>query len=175
MKKLIAFTCVITAILLAGAAETENAPPTWLFVQTANNMASANDTITLPFEREVFAFTDRPYRAHGHLGAHDFAALWNSGENDFKENPPNAVLTWVDNKGIQAVEIQLLNASLDDNAHSISYNVTYETGGQLPTNTGPVSLFIDNFIIDTCLLVGVDRTTDLSPTQKECSNHVALR
>jgi len=115
----------------------------WLFVQTAADFTSDGDTLTIPYEREVFAFTDRPNRQHAYLNAMEMTSLWSTGENDFGENPPNAVLTWVQDGEIREAEIILTAARVGDRGRSITYQVQFEAGHALPQAAERVSIFID--------------------------------
>ena len=117
--------------------------PSWLFVQTAADFTSDGDTLTIPYEREIFAFTDRPNRQHAYLNAMELTSLWNTGENNFGENPPNAVLTWVADGEIREAEIILTAAQVSDQGRSITYQFQFEAGHALPETAGQVSLFID--------------------------------
>ena len=126
------------------AANEDNDTKSWLFAQTASEFISDGSTLTLPYERELFAFTDRPNRAHVYLNAHEFQSLWNVGEDNFTTNPPNAVLTWVADGDILEAEIELVSAQLRDSGRSITYQVRTEDGQMLPIRGHQVSLFIDS-------------------------------
>ena len=41
-------------------------------------------------------FSDRPKREAGHLTTEHFVGLWDEGENCFKVDPPNAVLSFLE-------------------------------------------------------------------------------
>ena len=41
-------------------------------------------------------FSDRPQRAVGHMSTADFVDLWGEGDNSFEEDPPNAVLAFLE-------------------------------------------------------------------------------
>ncbi len=128
------------ACVSANAAEGDSQ---WLFVQTAAEFTSDGDTLTIPYEREVFAFTDRPNRQHAYLNAMELTSLWNTGENNFGENPPNAVLTWVSDGEVQEAEIVLVAAKVGNLGRSMTYTIRWEAGEAIPMRAGNVSLFID--------------------------------
>ena len=66
----------------------------WLFVHTAQEAQATSSTLVMPISREIFSFTDRPYRKHSYLTGDKFASLWSDSSSDsFKLDPPNAVLT----------------------------------------------------------------------------------
>jgi hypothetical protein len=77
MNTLIKITALTLGLLFASLAATEEAKaPEWLFVQTAETAEMTSPmTLVVPFEREVFAFTDRPNRQHAYLNATQFVAL----------------------------------------------------------------------------------------------------
>ena len=53
--------------------------PEWLYVQTAGTAQMTSDTtLEIPFTRDVFGFTDRPYQKQAYLTAFEFASLWTS-------------------------------------------------------------------------------------------------
>ena len=133
----------LSMIGTASFAADETSGPAWLFVQTASEFSVDGDTLTMPYEREIFAFTDRPYRMHDYLNAHELESLWHAGSDDFSENPPNAVITWVSGEEMREAEIELMSVSVDELGRSISYNFIFEAGDDMPPAGSVVSLFID--------------------------------
>lgn len=135
-----------TALALASIARAdEYGEPSWLFVHTASSFSVDKTTLIIPYEREIFGFTDRPNRLHAYLNAHEMSAMWNMGKDDFTQNPPNAVMTWVDGGEIKEAELLLTSVSVDTFGRSISYNIVLESG-HLPIGGGQeMSLFIDDF------------------------------
>lgn len=130
------------------AALAEDTAPDWLFVQTSSGFTLDGTRLTLPFEREVFAFTDRPNRMHGYLNAHELEGLWQMGGDDFAKNPPNAVLTWLADSEIREAEIELMAVSAGDHGRAITYEITVEAGTEIPSSAAYVSLFIDSAPVD---------------------------
>ena len=118
----------------------------WLFVHTAEEaQVTNNTTIVMPVTRDIFAFTDRPYRKHAYMTGEQFASLWDEGAS-FKTDPPNAVLTWIDGEDVKEAEVVITGASFDGN--SITYNRKYSAivpFGKLNS----VSLFVDDWM-DRC-------------------------
>jgi len=139
---------LITAAILAAAspAAANEFEASWLFVQTAKTMEISGDTLTLPYEREIFAFTDRPNRLHAHFTAHEFEWFWGDIEDSFSDTPPNAVITWVENDDIFEAELMLTSVDVNDAGRSVSYTIVHEAGDALPDSAVNVSLFIDNVI-----------------------------
>jgi hypothetical protein len=114
----------------------------WLFVHTAEEAQVINTTtIVIPVTRDIFAFTDRPYRKHGYMTGEQFASLWaDSGSDSFKTDPPNAVLTWVDGEDVKEAELVITGASFDGD--SITYTRKHPATVQFSKLKG-VSLFVD--------------------------------
>jgi len=116
-----------------------------MFVQTARAIKSDGTTLTLTdVTPSTLYFSDRPKRIVGHMTTADFVDLWAEGDNNFEEDPPNAVLAFLE-PGDEAPEdavVVLQQPRLEDG--ELSYSIkTLE--GTVPTQTGPVTLFIDPF------------------------------
>lgn len=133
-------------IAVAAPAAADEFEASWLFVQTAKTAEISGDTLTMPYEREIFAFTDRPHRLHAHFTAHEFEWFWGDVEDSFADNPPNAVLTWPEGGEMRAAELLLTSVEVDDMGRSMSYAFVHEAGDALPDDAVNVSLFIDNVI-----------------------------
>ncbi len=144
MKQLITtFNILLLAALSSSFAFAEDKPAEeWLFVHTAEEAQVINNTtIVLPVKRDIFAFTDRPYRKHAYMTGEQFASLWaKAGNNGFKTDPPNAVLTWVDEDDVKEAEVVITGASIDGN--SIIY--THKYSATIPSGVlKAVSVFVD--------------------------------
>ena len=122
--------------------------PEWLFVQTAATAEiTSPTTLIVPFQQDVFAFTDRPYRQHEYLNATQFVALWaDAGSDSFQAVPSNAVMTWAEDGVVKEAEVELLDAKLVGDGKSIQYTMNTLTsrypqpiGSQLTT----MSMFFD--------------------------------
>jgi hypothetical protein len=123
-------------------AEDKPAQEEWLFVHTADEAQVINNTtIVIPVTRDIFAFTDRPYRKHAYMTGEQFASLWaKAGSDTFKTDSPNAVLTWVEGEDVKEAEVVITGASIDGN--SITYTRKYSA--TIPDGTlKAVSLFVD--------------------------------
>ena len=116
-----------------------------MFVQTARAIKSDGTTLTLKnVTPATLYFSDRPKRIVGHMTTVDFVDLWAEGDNNFEEDPPNAVLAFLE-PGADAPEdaVVVLQQPRLENGE-LSYSIeTLE--GTVPTQTGPVTLFIDPF------------------------------
>ena len=116
-----------------------------MFVQTANAITSDGTTLTLKeVTPSTLYFSDRPKRIVGHLTTVDFVDLWAEGDNSFEEDPPNAVLAFLE-PGDDAPEdavVVIQQPRLENGQLSYSIRILE---GTVPTQAGPVTLFIDPF------------------------------
>jgi len=116
-----------------------------MFVQTAQGMASDGTTLTLNgVTPSTLYFSDRPQRVVGHMTTADFLDLWAEGDNSFEDDPPNAVLAFLE-PGDDAPEdavVVLQQPRLENGELSYSIRILE---GTVPTQAGPVTLFIDPF------------------------------
>lgn len=75
-------------------AHTEEEACDMLFVQDAKAMFFDGSRLTLKGANpNIIFFCDRPVRTAGHLTLDAFMKLVTEGENNFKENPPNAAIS----------------------------------------------------------------------------------
>jgi hypothetical protein len=133
---------IILSLMACTFAFAEDKPAEeWLFVHTAQEARVINTTtIVIPVTREILAFTDRPYRKHAYMTGEQFASLWaKSGNNGFKTDPPNAVLTWVEGEVVKEAEVVITGASIEGDSITYTINSQSNTVGRLNT----VSLFVD--------------------------------
>ena len=114
----------------------------WLFVHTAESAKILNTTtIVMPLADDIFAFTDRPYRKSYHMTGRHYADLWtHQGENCFQDDPPNAVLTWVDGDEEKSIEVVITHAIL--NSSMITYTI-WDDSGIITEDIVHPSLFVD--------------------------------
>jgi len=156
----------VSPIFTLSVAVAEQDQTQWLFVQTAADFISDGDSLTIPYEREIFAFTDRPNRMHAYMTAQEFASLWNTGEDSFSSNPPNAVLTWVADGAVSEAEVVLTAAEVDERGRSITYTIALEDGQTLPMNGAQASLFVDGWYTEDgryCVYTPLDDYPMCSP------------
>lgn len=116
-----------------------------MFVQTAEGVTSDGKTMTLTgVTPSTLYFSDRPQRVVGHMATSDFVELWSEGANSFEEDPPNAVLAFLQ-PGDDAPEdavVVIREPLLQDG--TLSYGIE-ALDGEIPARSGPVTLFIDPF------------------------------
>jgi hypothetical protein len=109
----------------------------------AQGVTSAEGALTLHgLAPSTLMFSDRPERIVGHLTSGQFIEGWGHGKNSFLDDPPNAVLSFldVDDESPEDVVVTLTNPLLD--GEDLTYTIDV-LDGALPTTTGPCSLFID--------------------------------
>jgi hypothetical protein len=144
MKKIL-YLFLVTSIFLSSCSKNcpiPEAQEEWLFVHTAESAKILNTTtIVMPLVDDIFAFTDRPYRKSYHMTGQHYAELWiHQGENCFQDDPPNAVLTWVDGGESKEIEVVITHAVLDST--SITYTIWDDSGIIIEDIVHP-SLFVD--------------------------------
>jgi hypothetical protein len=88
-----------------------SASPSYLYVVSAgkgqieplNRQGSYRLKLNLPAVDQVIEFSDRPERIVKYITGSDLNALWKQGTNSFKDTPPNAVLSSVNDKPVIVV------------------------------------------------------------------------
>ena len=115
-----------------------------LFVQSATGFTSEGETITLRgLAESTVYFADRPRREVGHMRSSSFIELWDAGVYSFAVDPPNAVLSFLDDGNApDDVVVVLHDPRLDPDG--LTYRVDV-LEGTLPERTGACALFIDSF------------------------------
>ncbi len=114
-----------------------------LYVQSAQGVTSTDGEFTLHgLAPSTLMFSDRPARIVGHLKAAQFVDGWGHGENSFLDDPPNAVLSFLEegDEVPEDVVVTLTNPRLS--GKDITYSATV-LEGELPASSGACSLFID--------------------------------
>jgi hypothetical protein len=116
-----------------------------LFVQSATGISSGGDTITLHgLSNATLYFSDRPKREVGHISTQKFVGLWDEGENSFKVDPPNAVLSFLELDEAPPEDAVVMLSEPNLAGDSITYTVKVLEGA-IPDKAGHCSLFIDTF------------------------------
>ncbi len=114
-----------------------------LFVQSARGMTSSDGSVTFHgLAHSTLFFADRPQRVVGHLSSKKFVNQWGEGEDSFAEDPPNAVISFLENEDTppEEVTVELLDPQIDED--TLTYKIIV-LDGKLPAKAGPCSLFID--------------------------------
>jgi hypothetical protein len=114
-----------------------------LFVQSAHGLTSNNSTLTLHgLAHATLFFSDRPQRVVGHLTSKKFISEWGTGDNSFAEDPPNAVVSFLEDGGPVPEEVTMILREPRLVEDTLTYKVDV-LDGKLPAKAGPCSLFID--------------------------------
>jgi hypothetical protein len=114
-----------------------------LFVQSARSFTSKHGSLTLHgVSPATLYFSDRPRREVGHLSSHHFVELWGEGENNFLDDPPNAVLSFMDVESAPPEDSVVVIRAPQLDGDVLSYSIELLEGA-IPASGGPCSLFID--------------------------------
>ena len=114
-----------------------------LFVQSAHGLTTNNGSVTFHgLAHSTLFFADRPQRVVGHLSSRKFVDQWGEGEDSFAEDPPNAVLSFLEDGDTFPEEVTMTISDPHLDGDTLTYTVDI-LDGMLPTRAGPCSLFID--------------------------------
>ncbi|MFN7149210.1 MAG: hypothetical protein ACK4V6_06995, partial [Microthrixaceae bacterium] len=106
---------------VAAADPTAEPAPEWLFaIQSEGDTTfdASTGQLSMP-AGSVHAFTDRPYRDTRITSPHTFVDLWQATDADsFREDPPNAVLTYWEGVGDAAVPTTVVCEIIGDVGYS---------------------------------------------------------
>ena len=116
-----------------------------MFVQCAHGLKTSDGTVTFlgPANSTLF-FADRPQRVVGHMHTRKFVNEWGEGENSFAEDPPNAVVSFLEEGEAVPEEVTMVIRDPHLTEETLTYKVEV-LDGTLPARAGPCSLFIDPF------------------------------
>lgn len=116
-----------------------------MFVHVARTVTSDQQTLTLHgLSPSTLYFSDRPERVVGHMTTEQFVAMWGEGPNSFEEDPPNAVLSYVEAGSDTPNDAVVILRNPIAGDESITYTIEI-LDGEVPAESGAVSLFIDPF------------------------------
>jgi hypothetical protein len=116
-----------------------------MFVHTARTVTSDQQTLTLHgLSPSTLYFSDRPERVVGHMSTAQFVEMWAQGPNSFLEDPPNAVLSYVETGSEVPADAVVVLRDPVAGEDSITYSIEV-LDGEVPAESGAVSLFIDPF------------------------------
>ena len=114
-----------------------------LFVQSARGLTTNNGSVTFHgMAHSTLFFADRPQRVVGHLHTKKFVAEWGEGEDSFAEDPPNAVVSFLEEGDTVPEEVTMTISDPRLDGDTLTYHVDI-LDGALPASAGPCSLFID--------------------------------
>lgn len=113
----------------------------FLFVQNARRITYADGKLTLKEVNPVTVmFSDRPERIAGHMATARFVPFWGEGKDSFLKDPPNATLSFLEDKDMADAVVVLHEPILDGD--DLTYKVQI-IEGKIPKTAGAGSLFID--------------------------------
>jgi hypothetical protein len=116
-----------------------------LFVQVASAFSAHDGEITLHGLADATVyFADRPRREVGHMASSRFLELWHGEAAAFRIEPPQAVLSFLDDPAEALADVVLLLHEPRLADHQLTYRVDV-LNGSLPLIGGGCSLFIDSF------------------------------
>ena len=143
MKRRGIVCCVAACIFAALGCGSGGDACEMLFVQTAEGLSSDEKQLTLknPSPNILF-FCDRPERAAGHLGWDAFVRLVSEGGDSFAEDPPNAAVSVIDDKGEVTEVVVVLTERPTKHDDDIVFPMRV-LEGVLPKQGGTTLLFID--------------------------------
>jgi hypothetical protein len=114
-----------------------------LFVQSARGLTSNDSTVTFHgLAHATLFFSDRPQRVVGHMTSKKFIGEWGEGENSFAEDPPNAVVSFLEDGDAVPEEVTMVLRDPRLVEDTLTYKIDV-LDGKLPATAGPCSLFID--------------------------------
>ena len=124
----------------------------WLFVQSGSSGSFDGKTLTLNGVGATLAFTDRPDRIARHMPTSRLIEAGSVGEDNFKEDPPNAVVSVFRGEKPQNATVVLMAPTLEGT--TLSYEIKV-LEGEIPPSFDEVSLFIDRFGRGAALVGGM--------------------
>lgn len=131
---------VVTGVVYANVLKDESKEPQFLYVLSAKSGSFEGSTLTLNNVPLVIYFSDRPNRIAGHMSLMKFSKNWSKGDDSFEKDPPNAVLSIInENENFNTV-LMLEDQRLKNGV--LKYKVRL-LNGKLPKVFGAASLFID--------------------------------
>jgi hypothetical protein len=113
----------------------------FLLVQNAEEIQMSDGVLRLiNVEPETLFFSDRPDRVAGRFSNKEYINHWSVGNNNFREDPPNAVLAILSDPQPQDIVVELSHPRMED--RDLVYDVKVIDG---PDNAlgGASALFID--------------------------------
>ena len=124
------------------AAQPKHQTPEFLFVQTAKNVVYKDGVLTMQDVSPVTVFfSERPKRIVGHVRNDLFFKKWTEGNNSFKSDPPNAVLSVFNEITPPTDAVVVLNNPRYD-GKNLAYDVR-TLKGAIPATGLDGTLFID--------------------------------
>ena len=108
-----------------------------LFVQSAHGLTTSKGSVTFHgVAHQTLFFADRPQRVVGHLSSRKFVDQWGEGEDSFADDPPNAVLSFLEDGDMVPEEVTMTISDPQLDGDTLTYTVEI-LDGMLPASSGP--------------------------------------
>ena len=130
--------------------------PDFLFVINARSGVYDGQNLKLDGVEHVLYFSDRPERISGEMKPALFKENWDNGKDSFEKNPPNAVLSILNKKGVENLVLELVNLKISKEG-TMDFEVRIIKGKlnkDVPVPFSVASLFID--YIDGIKVTGIN-------------------
>jgi hypothetical protein len=112
-----------------------------LYVHNAREVTYKDGRLTLiDVNPMVLFFANRPYRVAGLVHVSEYLQDWGNVQDSFKDDPPNATLSFLDGDDMRSVPVELMNPRLQ--GADLVYDI-HILEGEMPPKGGASSLFID--------------------------------
>jgi hypothetical protein len=141
LKSIAVASAAATGLRVASAADENDEEIEYLFVQNASAVSLREGVLTLAdVAADTLYFSNRPERITGRVATEAFIADWGTGDDNFAEVPPNAVLSVFQEPEPIDVVVELSSPRISGS--DLIYDVKVLDGN--PEITGLAnSLFID--------------------------------
>ena len=117
-----------------------------MFVQSAPEASVTEGVLTLhDVSASTLFFSDRPERVVGHVSSTMFVDMWDEGQNSFAEDPPNAVLAFLESGDDVPEDVVTVIRNPRMDGAALSYDIEVLEGTMPAHAKGGVTLFIDPF------------------------------
>ena len=117
-----------------------------MFVQSAPEASVTEGVLTLhDVSASTLFFSDRPKRVVGHVSSTMFVDMWDEGQNSFAEDPPNAVLAFLESGDDVPEDVVTVIRNPRMDGAALSYDIEVLEGTMPAHAKGGVTLFIDPF------------------------------
>jgi hypothetical protein len=117
-----------------------------MFVQIAPEASVADGVLTLHDVGDAtLYFSDRPKRVVGHVKSSQFVDMWTEGDNSFEQDPPNAVLAFLEPGDDMPDDVVVVIKEPRVEGTSLKHDIDVLDGEPPAHAKGGVTLFIDPF------------------------------
>ena len=103
-------TGILTVLIFAEHLIDDSEEHRYLFVLSVTSGSLKGDTLTLNGVPNVIYFSDQLQNKVWHMSLSNFIEMWDTGADNFKADPPNAILSVLMTNGEKNVEVELLSA-----------------------------------------------------------------